>query len=580
MLNNVKFQTENNIVKEELVQVKYGDVSEYRLKIELEEECSPKVYSIIWEEEQIDMYGFWSSKSSHQHNLTPDWGMRTNESRTATGMPLACIYSKANKNRVTVALSDPASPSNIMVGVVEENGCLRFQIDLFSQICPKMKEYEVVIRIDRRPIPLSKAVTDTRAWWSDLGYKCAHVPKYSCLPMYSTWYSFHQSTIPEEIIYECKIAKEYGMDTVIVDDGWQTDDNSRGYAFCGDWRVCEKKIPDMRDFVEKIHALGMKFIIWFSVPFVGFESENYERFKGKYLHTRERINASVLDPRFPDVREFLVNTYCENVKKYNWDGLKLDFIDSFRLGEESSECYDQMDCISVEEGLQRLLSEATAELKKINPEIMIEFRQSYVGPIVGQYGNIFRVADCPNDAIYNRTGSLDLRLTSGDIPVHSDMLMWNKNDTNESVMYQLLATMFCVPQISIRFDNITGEHKALLKNYLSFWRKHRDVILKGELTLEGIDADYTMAKAQKDGTCVAVLYQNTVLKVDNNEVTYVFNSVGDDGIYIEAEEDKKYEIYDIFGNKYASGAISRGIHKIDTKNCEMLCLKGVKSEED
>ena len=573
MLKNLKFQTENKVINQELVQITKGDICKYKLKIEFENELSPKKYSIVWEEPQVDMYGFWSSKSFHQHNLTPDWCMRTNESKTASGMPLACIYNKANQNRITIALSDPANSARIMAGVVEETGCLRFQIDLFYEICPKMKEYEVTIRIDRRCVPFYESVISVKDWWTQLGYKGAYVPAEARLPMYSCWYSFHQKTIPEEIIYECKIAKEMGMDTVIVDDGWQTDDNNRGYAYCGDWEICEKKIPNMKEFVDQIHNLGMKFMIWFSVPFVGQYSKNYERFKGMYLCTREGMGAGVLDPRFKEVRDFLINIYCDYVSKYNWDGLKLDFIDSFTLSKDSSTDYEKMDCLSVEEGLQRLLLEATAELKKINPEILIEFRQSYVGPIVAQYGNLLRVGDCPNDAFANRVCSLDLRLTSGNVPVHSDMLMWNKEDTNESLMYQLLAIMFSVPQISVRFDNITKEHKSILKSFLAFWRKHQSVILDGSLTLDGVDANYTMAKAQKDGECVAVLYQSTVLKAETGEVTYAFNSTGKDEIYIESEDEREYELYDIFGVKYAGGTLLAGVSKIKVSNCEMILIK-------
>lgn len=567
---NFKISTENKIRSHTITEIKSGEVSEYKVHIELSEKCSPSVFSIAWEEKQIDMYGFWSSKSNQNHNLTPDWCMRANESKTASGMPLICVYNKSNENRITVALSDPSSPSKISAGVIEENGCLRFQIDLFHQLCPLMDEYDVVIRIDRRKIPFYKAVASVRDWWADLGYRCTYVPKEAALPMYSCWYSFHQRTIPEEIIYECKIAKELGMETVIVDDGWQTDDNGRGYAFCGDWKVCEKKIPDMKAFVDEIHKIGMKFMLWFSVPFVGVESENYERFKGKYLNIRKGRNSSVLDPRFPEVREFLVSTYREHVKKYRYDGLKLDFIDSFSLTDESPTDYENMDCLSVEEGLQRLLSEALAELKKINPEIMIEFRQSYVGPIVSQYGNLFRVTDCPNDAIYNRIGSLDLRLTSDKIPVHSDMLMWNKDDTNEGVMYQLLGIMFCVPQISVRFDNIALDHRRLLKAYLDFWTSHRDVILNGELDVQGVDANYTQAKAKKNGESVAVLYQNTVFTLSDERVAYVFNSTGKDGAYIESNKKRKYSIYNIFGEKYAEGVLEKGVSKLPVGNCEMI----------
>lgn len=567
---NFRYETENKIKSADFTMVKSGEISEYKIKIDFLEKCSPSVFSLIWEEDQIDMYGFWSSKSHQDHNLTPEWYMRTNDSKTASGMPLICIYNKSNENRVTIALSDPASPVKMMVGVVEETGTLRFQIDMFAQMCSPMEGYEVIMRVDRRNIPFYKAVISARDWWSDLGYKCAYVPKEACLPMYSCWYSFHQKTIPDEILYECKIAKELGMETVIVDDGWQTDDNSRGYAFCGDWEVCEKKIPDMKKFVDDVHSIGMKFMLWFSVPFVGYESKNYERFKGMYLRTRERMHASVLDPRFPVVRDFLVNIYVDHVKKYGYDGLKLDFIDSFMLEECSPTNYEDMDTVSVEEGLQKLLTEATTELKRINPEILIEFRQSYVGPIVGQFGNLLRVTDCPNDAIFNRIGSLDLRLTSDKIPVHSDMLMWNKKDTNESVMYQLLATMFCVPQISIRFDSITPDHKKILKSYLAFWRENRETILNGEIDVRGVDANYTMAKAKKDGESVAVLYENTAFTLENEDVAYVFNSTGKDGIYMESESDRQYEIYNIFGERYKTGNLTKGVSKLPLGNCEYV----------
>ena len=556
-------KTENKIKNQSLTKIKGGDVCEYLLKIEFENEVSPKEYSLIWEEDQIDMLAFWSSKSSQQHNINPDWWMRKEESRTASGMPLMAIYNKKNINRELIAISDTANPTKLQVGVVEENGKIRFRIDLFDAICPKMSEYSVTIRIDKRAIPVTEAIMSTKEWWGGDTY----IPNEATLPMYSCWYSFHQHTIPSEILEECKIAKELGMDTVIVDDGWQTDDNSRGYAFCGDWKICEKKIPDMQKFVDDIHALGMKFMIWFSVPFVGLESENYEKFKGKYLYTSNE--KSILDIRFKEVRDFLVDIYVSYVKKYNWDGLKLDFIDSFRLTEESPTNYEDMDTVSVEVALDRLLDEVTTKLKEINPEILIEFRQSYVGPIVSKYGNMLRVGDCPNDAIINRIHSINLRLTSGKTAVHSDMLMWNKNDTNEAVMYQLLAVMFSVPQISVRFDNITSNHKRLLKNFLSFWRSHRDTLMNGKLTASGIDANYTAAKCEKNGESVSVLYQNVPVSVTNG-TEYIFNSTGKDYIYIECESKREYTLYDIFGNAKKTEKAPAGVNKIPLDNCCML----------
>ena len=566
----ISTKTKSSVKNESIKLVKDGEIKEYKVRIEFEKEESPSVFSIIWEEPQIDMIGFWSSKAGFVNNLSPDWMMRCEESRSASGMPIACLFNKANDNRMTIALSDPMSPAKIMAGVVEENGNLRFQIDLFSQVCPKMKEYEVTVRIDKRSISLCQAIKDARKWYHELGYKNAYVPMGAKMPLYSAWYSFHQNTIPDQIIEECKKAKEYGMDTLIVDDGWQTEDGSRGYAFCGDWEICKSKIPDMKYFVDEIHKLGMKFMIWFSVPFVGTESKNFEKFKGKYLNPNADTNHYTLDPRFPEVREFLVNTYVRYVKEYGWDGLKLDFIDSFKLTEDSSCDYENMDFISLEEAVNELLRQAYSELTKINPEFLIEFRQSYIGPVVMQYGNMIRVGDCPNDALTNRKNSIGLRLTCEEIPVHSDMLMWNKADTNESVMYQLLGVMFSVPQISIRFDNITNDHKMLLKNFLTFWKTHSDTILSGELTACDVEASYSMAKASKDGESVAVLYQNVVYKAEKDEKSYIFNSTGNDYIYLELDMDCEYEAYDMMGNVTSNGKIKAGVQRLNVENCGMI----------
>lgn len=567
--------TENEIDSSVLEKIEDGEISKYRLKLTFKDEASPKPYTIFWDEDQIDILGFWSSGASLSRNITPDWAMRSAPSRLAFGSPHITLFNKADKNRLSITLSDPSTPTTVFAGIVEETGRVRLKIELFSTLCAKMKDYEIIIRIDRREIAVEDAVADATKWWEELGYKHAYVPENATLPMYSTWYSFHQNTIPDEIIDECKIAKEFGMDTVIVDDGWQTDDSSRGYAFCGDWKIAKSKIPDMKDFVYRVHALGMKFMIWFSVPFVGFSSENFERFKGKYLYTNKRMNACVLDPRFKEVREFLVDTYTSYVKEYGWDGLKLDFIDSFRLDEESSTDYEAMDFVSLEQAVEALLREVYEALVKINPEILIEYRQSYIGAVVGKYGNMFRVADCPGDVLINKTHSLDLRMSCGERAVHSDMLVFNKNDTLEGVAYQLYAIMFCVPQISIRFGGISAEHRALLKAFLSFWREHRKTILDGKLALRGHDVGYTMAQSTKDGECVAVLYNNVPYSAQKGTKTYLFNSSGYDGAVIELEEKAQYEIYDIFGKKYSSGTLDKGVHKIPLKNCEMIKIKFV-----
>ena len=56
-----------------------------------------------------------------------------------------------------------------------------------------------------------------------------------------------------------------------------------------------------------------------------------------------------------------------------------------------------------------------------------------------KYGNMLRVGDCPGDVLTNRSQAINLRFTSGETAVHSDMIMWNKTDTVENAADKIMA---------------------------------------------------------------------------------------------------------------------------------------------
>lgn len=565
--------TENKLKNENLTIVKTGEITEYLLSLEFNENAPPKVYSLSWAEDLVDAYGFWSPSCGQSSTITPDWSPRTQNSRSASGLPLVCIYDKKNYNKTSVYISDVANACSIQVGVIEESVKLKYTLNLFTGAMPKMTSYSVVIRTDKRSLPFYEIVKNAKTWWTELGYIPATVPTSAKKPLYSFWYSYHQNVDSNSIIEECTIAKEFGFETIIVDDGWQTDDGNRGYAYCGDWEVAQSKIPDMKSLVNEVHALGLKFMLWFSVPFVGYRSKNYKKFLGKYLSHQDDRETSILDPRFSEVRSYLTKTYEIAVKEYGYDGLKLDFIDEFTPNENLDYDYAKMDCLSVEEGLYKLLSETTQKLKKINPDILIEFRQSYIGPIVGSFGNLFRVVDCPADAITNKISGLNLRLTSSETAVHSDMITWNMNESNEGVLNQLLSSLFIVPQISVRLAEISLDHKKILKNFLTFWREHSDTLLNGELKVFNVTAGYTMASSEKDGEKITVVYDNQVLTLGNFQTEFIFNSTGENRLYLQSNNNSTYFVYDYFGNLIETGAIESGLQSIFVPHAHLLKIK-------
>ena len=508
----------------------------------------------------VDVFSTWRPVGGTVRNVAPNWRKLTAASRLASGAPVLSMLSKGGNNRVTVALSDAQMPCTIGCGVLEETAELEFRIDLFTQLVSPLDSYEITVRVDQRDIPFYDALADVEKWWcDDLGFAEAYIPDAAKLPVDSLWYSFHQELDPASILAECKASKALGMDTVIIDDGWQTDDNHRGYEYCGDWELAKGKIPDLKKLVDDLHAIGMKVMLWFSVPYVGIHSRAYAEFEDMYLCSAARNRTvMVLDPRYKKVRDYLSDIYVNAVKNYGLDGLKLDFIDAFSLSEISvGKTFDDGN-VSLENGVETLLRDVMEKLRAINPEILIEFRQTYVGPTIRKYGNMLRVADCPNDTQSNRNGIIDLRLISGSTAVHSDMIMWHHDETNEAAAAQLLAVIFGVPQISLRIPELKEDHRQLLAYFLSFWRKHRDVLLEGKLIVKDPDVCYSMVMAQKDHKAVAVRYLSVPFEVQENNSYRLFNATTDENVTILANSALgfDYKIFDCLGNCLDKGAFS------------------------
>jgi len=78
----------------------------------------------------------------------------------------------------------------------------------------------------------------------------------------------------------------------------------------------------------------MKCLLWYSVPFCGIKSKAYQLFKGKFL-TENHPWAPVFDPRYPEVRSYLVQKYAAALIDWKLDGFKLDFIDDFKAYPET-----------------------------------------------------------------------------------------------------------------------------------------------------------------------------------------------------------------------------------------------------
>lgn len=454
----------------------------------------------------VDIYGQWHPACGFDRGLKADWFAEL-ESMTSISAPVVCFFNAAGENRHTIALSEVKQRVRTQYGIHEEDGTMRCRIVMDLLRDSFADGYQIDIWHSSRIEPYWETIDQVRKWWEQApGWKMMGVPVAARESMYSFWYSAHQNVTAQSVEKECSLAADMGFTSVIVDDGWQTDDGNRGYAFCGDWEPSTNKFPDMAEHVGNVHKMGLNYLLWFSIPYLGKKSAAWSRFHDKLLYFNEQQQAGILDLRYPEIRGYLKEIYCKAVRDWGIDGLKLDFIDEFYLRPDSPAFSEEMDFADIQEALDVFLADITKELKKIKPDILIEFRQKYIGPQIRKYGNFLRVVDCPGSALCNRIGTIDLRLLSGATAIHSDMMMWNEQECPEEAALQLLAGLFAVPQVSVSLERLSGEMKEMLGFWLGFMKEHMKLLQLSPVHPEEPENLYPEVSVENDREKVLIHY--------------------------------------------------------------------------
>ena len=550
------------------------DVYLVTVKLTASQPTTPPKFSLEWSVPSVDVHGFWTASTKMEKANYYNFNVT---SRAATFAPVMSLYNLGDTNRFTVACSEAMRKVSFDGELKEEDARFHFTVTFFDEREAAMTEWSAQLRVDLRALPYHRALHDVAEWWAkDCGETPLHVPDAARRPMYSTWYAFHQTLDADELVAECERAKPLGFDSIIVDDGWQTLDAQRGYAFTGDWKP--ERLTEMRKFSDRVHALGMKVLLWYSVPFVGENATNHARFKGKYLRNWASQKTDVLDPRYPEVREFIIQTYVDAVRDWDLDGLKLDFIDFFTAqGDTKLTAEDGRDHASVNEAVDRLMTDVTVRLKEIRPEILIEFRQAYIGPLMRKYGNMFRAADCPNMAVVNRVRTLDLRLLSGNTAVHSDMYMWHPDEPVERAAQQLLNVLFSVPQLSVRLDTLPANHLAMVKFWTGYWNSNRATLMDGELQPARPSANYPSVTAVSAEKTIVALYDVnfTSLETLRDLPLDIVNASAQSGVVLQLGKSAgkcRVEVLDAQGKVVASDkqTLKAGTHSFKVPSAGLL----------
>lgn len=145
----------------------------------------------------------------------------------------------------------------------------------------------------------------------------------------NNWEATYFDFDTDKLLDIAREASKDGIEMLVMDDGWFGHRNNDESSL-GDWFVNEEKLKGgLKNLVDKVNSLGMKFGIWFEPEMISPESELYKAHPDWALKVEDRRAGLarfqyVLDMGRKDVRDYTFNQVAGILKSANIEYVKWD----------------------------------------------------------------------------------------------------------------------------------------------------------------------------------------------------------------------------------------------------------------
>ena len=146
----------------------------------------------------------------------------------------------------------------------------------------------------------------------------------------ATYFNFNE----EKLLKIARTAADVGVELFVLDDGWfgRRDDDTTSL---GDWYVDGHKLPHgMKHLTDQVHAMGLKFGLWFEPEMISPKSDLYAKHPDWAIHIDGRVPVEqrqqlTLDLSREDVQDYVYECVASHLRQDGIDYVKWDMNRNF-----------------------------------------------------------------------------------------------------------------------------------------------------------------------------------------------------------------------------------------------------------
>ena len=505
----------------------------------------------------------WNSKTwSNQSYFTiPSYD------RAAANFSIISGLTINDHNQITVTCKDAYKAKFVSSNIKEEGDSIAFSLGFFEDNPPlsNLQDYQAEVWVDFRSIHFSKAIYDASSWFLDDEFKKGVATADTTnVPVFSTWYPMHRNIPLENITRDLDSLKTFNFKSVLVDDGWQSLVQMKiDTAYSYD----EISFKTMSLFKKKCSDMGLPLYLWYSIPFIGGNPVILKKFDGKYIRYRAPRQMYVLDPRYSDVRKYLVSTYANFLSTWNFDGYWFDFLKGFYPKEGAVIDPDKgRDFVSIDLAVDTLYSDMKTRLNAIKPNFFMGQIFSVVGPNLVSYQNFLTGFVGVENTQVVREKMVNNRLLYGKFTPFMEVVAINPRESEEDIARKLQSVLFGNPYLSFYATTLPEASKQTIRFWLDYWKKNHKVIFEGSFEPMQVSRFYPGIKVENEQKIIYMVYEDYTINLPvvlNKPIDVIHSKTTGNIQFLMNKADVHYN-YEIFDCKGVS--TEKGIVKCKNKN--------------